>query len=185
MGKDKFLILSWDDLFWDTIELARKIRDTRQHFHILVAIARGGWVVGRILSDMLNIKRVGGITISFYEDIDKRKKEPIILQPLNIDIKDKSIILVDDIADTGKTLQKAKDHIEKLGAAEVKTSTLYIKPWCNFIPDFYVKKVDRWVVFPYEYRETIESLISSGYMLEKLVDHGFSRQIIEKVMDNR
>ena len=63
MEEEKFLVLSWDDLFWDVVDLAKVIKKDGFRADLLVAIARGGWVVGRILSDLLGLREVAGITI--------------------------------------------------------------------------------------------------------------------------
>jgi len=150
--------LTWQQLNDDVLMLGKSIAESGFKPDLLVAVARGGWVIGRMLSDILGVKRAVGITISSYEDVGKRKGEPVILQPLNIDIRGLRVLVVDDIVDTGATLKVAVDHVRGKGALEVKSAAPYVKPWSTFRPDYYVRIVDKWVVFPYEYFETLESL---------------------------
>jgi hypothetical protein len=37
--------------------------------------------------------------------------------------------------------------------AEIKTATLYIKPWTKYVPDYYAEQVNEWVIFPWETEE--------------------------------
>ena len=150
-------VITWEQLQRDIFRLGEKIIESGFKPEVIVAIARGGWVVGRILSDILGVKKVAGITIKFYKAVEKREKEPEIYQSLNIDVKGKRVLLVDDIVDTGKTLSKALQHVKERHAI-VKTATPYVKPHTEMWPDYYVRVVDKWVVFPYEYFETLEDL---------------------------
>ena len=154
--------LTWHQLNKDVLELGRNIVESGFKPDLLVAVARGGWVIGRMLSDILGVKRAVGITISSYEDVGKRRGGPVILQPLNINVEALRVLVVDDIVDTGATLKVAVDHVRSKGAMEVKSAAPYVKPWSAFKPDYYVKVVDKWVVFPYEYFETLESLRKLG-----------------------
>ena len=37
---------------------------------------------------------------------------------------------------------------------EIRTAVLFKKPWSKFEPDFYLKVVDKWIVFPWDRFET-------------------------------
>ena len=165
MGKDRFLVLNWDDLFWDVYELAKMIKRSGYKADLLVVIARGGWVVGRILSDLLELRNVAGITIKSYKGIGV-KKTPKIVQGIEHSLKDKKILLVDDIVDSGDTLMTALKYLREKEPADVRTAIPYVKPKAVVRPDYYIKVVDRWVVFPYEYKETISLLHPQDNELE-------------------
>lgn len=65
--------------------------------------------------------------------------------PLCGSLSDTRVLLVDDVSDTGKTLQFPKKqgfHI----------ATLFIKPQTKTMPDFYAASVenDVWIVYPWE-----------------------------------
>lgn len=66
------------------------------------------------------------------------------------DIKNRKILLVDDILDTGNTLTKVKAHLVAMGAREVKTCVLLDKPsrrQVSCIADFCGMEIeDRFVV---------------------------------------
>jgi hypothetical protein len=81
----------------------------------------------------------------------------VITQPINVNIKDKKILVIDDVADTGKTLNVVINHLLKSGAREIKSAVLQYKKTSEFIPDFSGEILKRWVwiVYPWGILETI------------------------------
>ncbi len=155
----KFMVLSWSRLFGDVVRLCRAIREDGFRPDVIVAVARGGWVVGRIVSDILGVSDVASLGVRFYEEVGKASKRPVVTQPLNVDVSGREVLIVDEVVDSGSTLSLAKRHVEGLEPRVVKTAAPYVKPWSRVRPDYYVAVVDKWVVFPYEARETLESIV--------------------------
>lgn len=121
----------------------------------IVYIERGGMVVGRLLSDMLLVKDVSGIKASYYLGIDRRASKVTIGSVPHLNRKANYILLVDDVADTGKTLSKVADAIRRRHGARVLTCTIFYKPRSVIVPDFYAKRIDddKWIIFEYEENE--------------------------------
>jgi len=74
----------------------------------------------------------------------------------NIDLRDKKILLVDEIVETGITLRKIVEMIKrKYNVSELKTATMGVnKDKCLFYPDYYVFfEQGEWVKFPWEKKE--------------------------------
>jgi len=88
--------------------------------------------------------------------VQNRREKPVILQPLLIDIRDKSVLVVDNVADTGKPIQVAVNAVSLHGARIVRTATIYVKPWSLVKPDFFHDTTEKWIIFPWEQREVIE-----------------------------
>jgi len=76
------------------------------------------------------------------------------------EVKNKHILLVDDISDTEKTLERGIKYLKNLGVSSIGTAALLVKPHSSQVPDYFVTKTGDWVVFPYEIKETIMSLTS-------------------------
>ncbi|WP_243666043.1 phosphoribosyltransferase [Vulcanisaeta sp. JCM 16159] len=72
------------------------------------------------------------------------------------------MLVVDDVTDTGKTLAVARDILRFYGAREVRTATLYVKPWSKIKPDYYVGTTDKWILFPWEVGEVIRSQVQGS-----------------------
>ncbi len=155
----KYLILSWQDVYNLTLRLSERIVDSGFKPDLIVGIARGGWIPARILSDVLYANAMFNVRIEYYTDLGTHGREPKITQPLAIPIEEKNILLVDEVADTGESLCHALDYIKRLGATNVKSAVLHLKPSSKIVPDFYMKLVDSWTVYPWENRESIIALV--------------------------
>lgn len=149
----EYLPFSWEDAEKATASLTEKIKSSGFAPDIILAIIRGGLVPARLLSDSLNVPVLYTIRIFFYSSVGVRMKKPEITQPLSVDIKGKKILIVDDISDSGKSLQFAEEYIIPLDPAEIKTATIHYKPSSIFKPDFFVSTTKAWVVYPWERAE--------------------------------
>ncbi len=158
--REEFLVLGWNDIVQLCLELSRRIRGSGFHPDVVVAILRGGYVVAKIVSDLLNVDSLATLEIKFYRGIGEKAERPIVVQPLTRDVKDRKVLIVDDVADSGRTLQVAIDLVRLHGAKDVRTATLFYKPWSIVMPDYFVEQTRKWIVFPWEIGETIRNLLS-------------------------
>lgn len=138
-------------------DLAKKIIDSKMKYDRVVALARGGVSIAQSLSDLIGVKRISVIQSEMYSGVYE-VKTPIIVQPLAANIKGEQILLIDDLADSGETLLFAKQYLAAHGPASVQTATLASKPWTKITPDFYELQSEAWIIFPWEVRETIQTL---------------------------
>jgi hypoxanthine phosphoribosyltransferase len=151
----KYFSLSWNDVEKDVASLIKKIPERPT---AIIGIARGGIVIARLLSDLLDVQKIRFFGLKSYGSVGKRKNKIEIYQPLKENLKKDDVLLVDDIADTGKSLEVCKQLILSLRPRDLKTATLYLKPWSNFKPDYFVKTFDGWVIFPWEKNEFIREI---------------------------
>ncbi len=151
----EFTKITWQQLEKDCIALAKKINGTK--CDEIVCISRGGLVVSRILSDLLDVK-ISNITIESYQNA-KQEKEPVITQFLPETYKNETILLVDEVSDTGKTFERAVSYLKTLPIKKIYTAAPYIKSHTTFIPDFWEVTLDTWIIYPYEIRETKETFM--------------------------
>ncbi len=135
--------------------LSRNIISKNGRPDAIIYIERGGMVIGRLLSDDLSVKRVAGINASYYLGIGKRAHSVSVGEVPKIKEEGGYLLLVDDIADTGKTLKKVAAQLAMAHGERVLTCTVFYKPRSVVKPDFYVREIgnDKWVVFGYEERE--------------------------------
>lgn len=186
----EFYAPSWSKLYKDIFILSEKIKSKGYKPDIIVAIARGGWVVGRILSDLLDQPNVTDMHIKFYTDIAETLREPIIVETIGKDVSNKKVLLVDDVSDTGSSLKKAYSYIKESNPSDIKVATVYVKPWTEFIPDFYTRIIDKWIIYPYEINEAVSKIVkklsSEGKEKEeiekKLLSVGIKKWQLEKIM---
>lgn len=179
---------SWDYLHHLLINLADKIKQSNFKPDIIIGVARGGWPPARILSDLLDNPNIASIKVEFYLDIYKTMEAPAITQYPDVDIRNKRILVVDDVADSGRSLQLVRSWLLEKGASEVRICTIYYKPWSVIKPDYYAKETKAWVIFTWEIKESIKKiakkLLESGYnaerIKEKLIEIGISPLYVNK-----
>ncbi|MCX8195470.1 MAG: phosphoribosyltransferase family protein [Acidilobaceae archaeon] len=145
--------LSWEEVVRASSVVAERVRESRYVPEVIVGILRGGAVPAIVIADMLGVEDVGVIEVKLYTAPNARRERPFLRQPLLLDVKDKNVLIVDDVSDTGLTLQLALDYIEHHLPAGVKTATLYVKPWTRLVPDYYAESTDSWLVFPWGVNE--------------------------------
>ena len=147
---DEREILSWE-LFGDASrELAQAIADDGYEPEMILAIARGGLLVGGALGYALGIKNVYTMNVEYYTGVEERLEVPRILPPAPdfVDLDDARILIADDVADTGHTLQSVQEFCAgKVG--EVRVAVLYEKPSSLVSCDYVWRRTDRWINFPW------------------------------------
>ena len=182
-----FETVDWDHVYSLLLEIADRIKEMDFEADVIVGISRGGLLPTRILSDLLDNSHLANIKVEFYVDISQTKEAPIITQPVSVSVKDKRVLIVDDITDSGQSFRLVWETLMQK-AAEVKTVTLYHKPWSCFTPDIYARETEAWVVFPWEYRETTKKLgkrlLEEGKSLVEveatLVDIGLKATLVRR-----
>ncbi|HOJ92837.1 MAG TPA: phosphoribosyltransferase [Dictyoglomaceae bacterium] len=170
----EYIAPSWEEIYELCLDIADKIKKIRFEPEIIVGIARGGWIPARILSDLLGNSYTANLKIDFYRGVGETKEKPVITQTVSTIVEGKKILISDDVADSGKSLKVAQEHLEQCGASQVKIATIFYKPWSIVKPDFYIKETEAWIVFPWERKEFVSK------MVETLKAKGFSKEEIFK-----
>ncbi len=168
--------VSWKQLHESTHSLAEKIRTDNKKIDLIVGVARGGLTISHIVSDFLQLP-VASFTISSYKDLQQQELSDISYH-VGGDLQKKHILLIDDVSDTGKTFIRGIEHLKEFGAREITTGSVYIKPWTKYIPNYYAKSVNEWIVFPFDMRDTVEDV--SGFMRK---DGKTKDEIIQKLKE--
>jgi hypoxanthine phosphoribosyltransferase len=170
----EFRVVNWDQLDKLARQLYHMISNDGFEPEIILGISRGGWIPARLLSDMFeasyplkygnNTSILATMQIKFYTGISETHARPVISQDVIVDIHQKRILLVDDLADSGESLQCALEYLNLKDPKEVRIATLLYKPWSKVKPNYYVDEATEWVVFPHEYYEFMaERTISEEY----------------------
>lgn len=155
-------IISWHRMYRLTRQLALKIKRAGFRPDLVVAIARGGYVPARILCDFLKITNLTDMRVEHYGAGAQRKKYAKLAVPLGIDAHGKKVLVVDDITDTGDTLEIALNHIKSFAPQAVRTAILLHKKQSPIVPDFYAKKIikNRWIIYPWAVTEDLSGFIA-------------------------
>jgi hypoxanthine phosphoribosyltransferase len=153
--KTRFEVPTWNAVYAMLLSQAARMR--KDHFKpdVILGVSRGGWVPARIHSDLLENSTLATIRTECYIGVGKAKAEPVLTQPLSMPLDGKTVLVVDDVADTGRSLKLVKEQVMQKGAQEVRVATLFRKPWSVVKPDYCERETKLWVVFPWDIKETI------------------------------
>ncbi|MEN8177855.1 MAG: phosphoribosyltransferase [Pseudomonadota bacterium] len=154
-------LLSWDQCDQMARRLACQIREDGYEPDLIVAIARGGLMPARILSDRLNLFDLATIKVEHYHAMHKERSARV-RYPLTADIDGRRVLLVDDVSDSGDTFEVAIRHLRGLGEPLVlKTAVLHHKRIARYRPDYFVEEVVewRWLIYPWAMMEDLSSFL--------------------------
>lgn len=131
-------------------ELATAIADDGFRPDVIIGVARGGLTLAGALGYALDVRLLGSLNVEFYTGVDQTLDAPVLLPPaLDLDsLRGKSVLLVDDVADSGRTLALAVQLLQA-GGGELRTVCLYAKPQTVHQPTYTWRHTDRWIMFPW------------------------------------
>ncbi len=143
-------VLTYDLFGTATRELAQEVADSGFRPDIVLAIARGGLALGMGLGYALAVKNISVVNVEFYTGVDQRLDVPIMLPPTPaaIDLSGLKVLVADDVADTGRTLELVHAFCEG-HVAEARTVVIYEKPQSVIKPDYSWRSTERWIDFPW------------------------------------
>jgi hypoxanthine phosphoribosyltransferase len=160
----KYIYVSWSEAIKLTIELAGEIISSNYLPNSIVAISRGGLIPARVLSDIINVDEVYSIKASLW-GVGGKVFDRVVIQEVELPIKGKKVLIVDDVVDSGSTLDTVVRRIKVFNPEEVRTAVLHIKPTSKYIPDYYVSRLESWawIIYPWTIHEVIYSLMYKEY----------------------
>lgn len=149
------LYVSWADYHQAIELLAARIGQSEYKFDQIICIARGGLRVGDVLSRIFQ-QPLAILATSSYCDATRERSEIAIASQITTIAErlGERVLLVDDLVDSGVTLQQTIDwlkqrypHIES-----VYTAVIWYKARSIYVPDFYVSYLadDPWIHQPFE-----------------------------------
>lgn len=183
---------SWNEMNLLTFQVSEQLKKDSFTFNRIVTLAKGGWPMTRSLIDFSGIPEIASIGIKFYSGVNQRYDKPKIYQDIPVSVKDESILLFDDVADTGESLIFTKKLLEERGARDVKTATIFYKPHSKLKPDFFAKETSAWIVFPFEPFEMIELIggkwlkqgVSFQEITKRFSEFSFPTEIVESAVSH-
>jgi hypoxanthine phosphoribosyltransferase len=130
------ILLTAEQIQERVAELARRIHEDfgRQSITI-VGVLTGSIIFLADLVRRLDLPiRIDLIQASSYRGRTTSPGDLHIPEALEPDVRDRQVLLVDDILDTGKTLSSLVRHLRELGAASIKVAVLLRKEGRQIIP---------------------------------------------------
>jgi len=153
---DKDLWVSWDEYHRLIERLALKVYESGWKFDQVLCLARGGVRPGDVFSRIFDVPLAILSTSSYREeagtvrgDLDIAKYMTMTKGPLA-----GKILLVDDLADSGVTLDKVTRHLSDnfTGVTEVKSAVIWVKGCSSIMPDYFLEELPHnpWIHQPFE-----------------------------------
>lgn len=158
------LYITANELLDDSFRLAHKVLESGFRPDYIVGVWRGGTPVGIAVQEYLDYRGVKtdhiAIRTASYTGIDARNNNVevhglhYIVDNINADDK---LLLVDDVFDTGHSIDAIFNELEKQCRRnmprDTRVATIYYKPkkrQTRRVPDYYIHENNHWLVFPHE-----------------------------------
>lgn len=146
---EKGFHVSWDQLHRDARALAWRLQSEApvEGWRAVVAITRGGMAPAMIVARELDIRMVDTISVKSYNH--QTQTAPMVIKSPDADLMGDGagVLIVDDLVDTGRTLDVVRDHLPQAHIA-----TVYAKPMGRDRVDTFITEVsqDTWIFFPWD-----------------------------------
>lgn len=148
---EKGFHISWDQMHRDSRALAWRLDNQGPgeggSWKAIVAITRGGMVPACIIARELNVRVVDTISVKSY-DHQAQAEASVLKAPDEAVVGDgEGILVIDDLVDSGKTLEVVRALYPKAHFA-----TVYAKPKGRPLVDTFITEVsqDTWIFFPWD-----------------------------------
>ncbi len=147
---EKGFHISWDQIHRDSRALAWRLDGQGPDggaWRAVVAVTRGGLAPAMIVSRELDIRVVDTISVKSYDN-QTRAAAKVLKSPQAELIGDgEGVLIIDDLVDTGKTLELVRRLYPKAHFA-----TVYAKPMGREMVDTFITEVsqDTWIFFPWD-----------------------------------
>jgi len=143
----KHISVTYDEIHAHAKALAKEL-EAKGPWKGVVAVSSGGMLPAKIVARNLGIKDIPTCSITRY-DGNKEGDLRIIRMP-EINDKGRGWLIIDELADKGKTLRLIKKHFP-----EAHIATLYVKAEGKDVVDTYLSEVDQetWMHYPWEDNE--------------------------------
>lgn len=153
-------VMDWN-LFYDLArQVAKKVNNSGYKPDMIVGLARGGWVLARVLCDLIGIKDLVSLKVEHWGVTATPDGKATLKYPLNVDLTGKNVLVVDDITDTGESMHVTVEYLKSLKPSEIKTAALRHITSSKFMPDYFGEEISwRWVIFPWNFTEDLCNIV--------------------------
>jgi hypoxanthine phosphoribosyltransferase len=157
----KCKIVSFQEVHEMVKAVAENVKTSGYKPTTVIGLARGGWIPARLICDFLGITDLLSLKVEHWLQTGKTKDEATIRYPLNVDLRGKQLLVVDDITDTGKSLITATEYLQQFNPSNMQTVTMQYIPKSKFRPTYFSEEVKEWIwfIYPWNWIEDTSTLI--------------------------
>jgi hypoxanthine phosphoribosyltransferase len=121
---------------------------------IILAVGRGGFYPGTLIAHLLRAEIYPVRLSRRVNDIVRYERPQWLVRPPAL-VKDRRVLVVDEISSTGETIALVRGEAERLGAAEIRSAVLYAHTWGISAPDYIGLITDALILNPWD-REILQ-----------------------------
>jgi hypoxanthine phosphoribosyltransferase len=143
--------LSWPELDREAQAMARTI-GRRFKPEVIIGLAHGGVFVGEAVARALKLVSYPVRVVARSRD---HAAQPGVAHDLPAAVKGKRVLIVDDVASSGDSLEFALRLARAKGAKAIATAALVARPG-RYEPDFAALTSDTFFVFPWDYQSLVD-----------------------------
>jgi uncharacterized protein len=165
---------TWSDIDRWADAIAREVRDRGRVPETIVGLTRGGWVPARLLCDRLGVKRLLSLRAQHWGVTATKSGAAELTEGLSGPPTGQSVLVVDDITDTGESLALAVDHVGAQHPSRIESAAFLHIERARFEPTYHAEVIPRaswvWVVFPWNYWEDLAALAERAAAVRPGID---------------
>ena len=103
-------------------------KDFKSEIPVFVVVLNGAFMfASELIKNFPAACELNFVKLSSYQGLSSSKKVETVLD-IPLSVKGKSVIIVEDIIDTGNTLNKLMEMFEKMQVKQLKIASLFYKP---------------------------------------------------------
>lgn len=165
---------SWADIDRWADAIAERVRASDRVPDTIVGLTRGGWVPSRLLADRLGVKRLVSLRAQHWGVTATRDGIASLTEGLSGPVRGETVLVADDITDTGESLRLAVDHVRAAEPRRTESAAFLHIAGATFAPTYYAEEISRaawaWIVFPWNYWEDLRALSARAAEIAPGVD---------------
>ncbi len=153
-------VMDWNLFYKLARNVAKKVNVSGYKPELIIGLARGGWVLARVLCDLIGVKDLVSLKVEHWGITATPDGKAKLKYPLKVDLRGKNVLVVDDITDTGESMHVAVQYIQSLRPSEIRTAALRHIKSSKFMPDYFGEEITwRWVIFPWNFTEDMCNIV--------------------------
>lgn len=153
-------VMDWNYFYRLAKKVANQINSSGFKPDVIVGLARGGWVLARVLCDFVGVKDLVSLKVEHWGVTATPDGKAKLKHFLNFNLKGKKVLVVDDITDTGESMRVTVEYLRTLNPSEIRTASLQHLTCAKFKADYVGEVMPwKWVVFPWNFTEDMCTLI--------------------------
>jgi hypoxanthine phosphoribosyltransferase len=154
-------VIGLDRVYELAFDLSRRVRAAGFAPDLVVAVARGGFVPARLVCDFLGVRDLASLGVRHYAPGARAEQTACVSHPVNAELRGRRVLLVDDVNDSGDTLELARAHLVERSPRELQLAVLHEKAHTRVAADFRAAAVDasRWLVYQWALCEDVRGFL--------------------------